>query len=193
MTPADGLPGDWAWAHRHDRCVLRHASGKAGAGGKTIAVPRNRPAMGYVLGCGAHCFALYGVRTCIVAFWAFVAGQNTGAVPLGPVAPSASSSRCSQCRHPGQRGRATLWPPPGVDSGKRLIVPHLLQTTRFSIICLALNIPRMRAAISHDAAKPAGVSSSGQHNRSPQAAIWPVAQGQRASMGLDDRLSNRES
>jgi hypothetical protein len=44
--------------------------------------------MGYVLGYGAHCFELYGVRTWIVAFWAFVAGQNTGAVPLGPVAVS---------------------------------------------------------------------------------------------------------
>ena len=51
-------------------------------------VLRNRPAMGYVLGYGAHCFELYGVRTWIVAFWAFVAGQNTGAVPLGPIAVS---------------------------------------------------------------------------------------------------------
>jgi hypothetical protein len=51
-------------------------------------VLRNRPAMGYVLGYGAHCFELYGVRTWIVAFWAFVAGQNIGAVPLGPIAVS---------------------------------------------------------------------------------------------------------
>jgi predicted MFS family arabinose efflux permease len=51
-------------------------------------VLRNRPAMGYVLGYGAHCFELYGIRTWIVAFWAFVAMQNNGAVPLGPVAVS---------------------------------------------------------------------------------------------------------
>ena len=34
-------------------------------------VIRNRPAMGYVLGYGAHCFELYGIRTWIVAFWTF--------------------------------------------------------------------------------------------------------------------------
>jgi predicted MFS family arabinose efflux permease len=51
-------------------------------------VLRNRPAMGYVLGYGVHCFELYGIRTWIVAFWAFVAARNDGAVPLGPVAVS---------------------------------------------------------------------------------------------------------
>jgi MFS family permease len=51
-------------------------------------VIRNRPAMGYVLGYGAHCFELYGIRTWLVAFWTFVAAQNAGAVPLGPVAVS---------------------------------------------------------------------------------------------------------
>jgi predicted MFS family arabinose efflux permease len=51
-------------------------------------VLRNRPAMGYVLGYGAHCFELYGVRTWIVAFWTFVAAQHGGDVPLGPVAVS---------------------------------------------------------------------------------------------------------
>jgi predicted MFS family arabinose efflux permease len=51
-------------------------------------VIRNRPAMGYVLGYGAHCFELYGIRTWIVAFWTFVAASNSGAVPLGPVAVS---------------------------------------------------------------------------------------------------------
>jgi MFS family permease len=51
-------------------------------------VLRNRPAMGYVLGYGAHCFELYGVRTWLVAFWAFVAARNADAVPLGPVAVS---------------------------------------------------------------------------------------------------------
>ncbi len=51
-------------------------------------VLKNRAAMGYVLGYGAHCFELYGIRTWLVAFWAFVAAQNNGDVPLGPVAVS---------------------------------------------------------------------------------------------------------
>jgi predicted MFS family arabinose efflux permease len=51
-------------------------------------VLRNRAAMGYVLGYGAHCFELYGIRTWLVAFWAFVAAQHGGNVPLGPVAVS---------------------------------------------------------------------------------------------------------
>jgi predicted MFS family arabinose efflux permease len=51
-------------------------------------VLKNRPAMGYVFGYGAHCFELYGVRTWLVAFWTFVAARNGGAVPLGPVAVS---------------------------------------------------------------------------------------------------------
>jgi hypothetical protein len=33
-------------------------------------VLRNRAALGYILGYGAHCFELYGMRTWIVAFWA---------------------------------------------------------------------------------------------------------------------------
>jgi MFS family permease len=40
-------------------------------------VVRNRPAMGFVLGYGAHCFELYGIRTWIVAFWTFVAMKNS--------------------------------------------------------------------------------------------------------------------
>ncbi len=51
-------------------------------------VLRNRPAMGYILGYGAHCFELYGIRTWIVAFWTFVAARNAGDVPFGPVAVS---------------------------------------------------------------------------------------------------------
>lgn len=35
----------------------------------------NRPALGYMLGYGAHCFELYGMRTWIVAFWGFVAAR----------------------------------------------------------------------------------------------------------------------
>jgi predicted MFS family arabinose efflux permease len=51
-------------------------------------VVRNRAAIGYILGYGAHCFELYGARTWIVAFWTFVAAQGDGTVPLGPVAVS---------------------------------------------------------------------------------------------------------
>jgi MFS family permease len=51
-------------------------------------VLRNRAALGYILGYGAHSFELYGMRTWIVAFWAFVVAQNDNAVPLGPVAVS---------------------------------------------------------------------------------------------------------
>jgi predicted MFS family arabinose efflux permease len=48
---------------------------------------RNRAALGYILGYGAHCFELYGMRTWVVAFWAFVAARNAD-VPLGPIAVS---------------------------------------------------------------------------------------------------------
>ena len=49
---------------------------------------RNRAALGYIFGYGAHCFELYGMRTWIVAFWTFVAARNAGDVLLGPVAVS---------------------------------------------------------------------------------------------------------
>jgi predicted MFS family arabinose efflux permease len=49
---------------------------------------RNRTALGYVLGYGAHCFELYGMRTWIVPFWTFVAARNADNVVLGPVAIS---------------------------------------------------------------------------------------------------------
>ncbi len=48
----------------------------------------NRPAMGYVLGYGAHCFELYGMRTWIVAFWTFVVAHNSGNAVLAPVTVS---------------------------------------------------------------------------------------------------------
>jgi len=51
-------------------------------------VLKNRPAMGYVLGYGAHCFELYGIRTWVVAFWAFVAMRYPDALPFGPVTVS---------------------------------------------------------------------------------------------------------
>ena len=46
-------------------------------------VLRNRAALGYILGYGAHCFELYGMRTWIVAFWTFVMMENGGVAPLG--------------------------------------------------------------------------------------------------------------
>lgn len=39
-------------------------------------VVRNTSAMGFVLGYGAHCFELYGIRTWIVAFWTFVVAKH---------------------------------------------------------------------------------------------------------------------
>jgi predicted MFS family arabinose efflux permease len=39
-------------------------------------VLRNTNAMGFVLGYGAHCFELYGIRTWIVAFWTFVVARH---------------------------------------------------------------------------------------------------------------------
>ena len=51
-------------------------------------VLRNRAALGYIFGYGAHCFELYGMRTWIVAFWTFVAARQKADVFLGPVAVS---------------------------------------------------------------------------------------------------------
>jgi MFS family permease len=49
---------------------------------------RNRPAMGFILGYGAHCFELYALRTWIVAFWTYVAARNGGSALLEPVTVS---------------------------------------------------------------------------------------------------------
>ena len=51
-------------------------------------VLRNRAALGYIFGYGAHCFELYGMRTWIVAFWTFVVARNDGTAPLGAVTVS---------------------------------------------------------------------------------------------------------
>jgi predicted MFS family arabinose efflux permease len=51
-------------------------------------VLHNRPAMGYILGYGAHCFELYGIRTWLVAFWTFVAARHAGSTYFGPVTVS---------------------------------------------------------------------------------------------------------
>jgi cyanate permease len=49
---------------------------------------RNTKAMGFVLGYGAHCFELYGIRTWLVAFWTFVAMKNSSSSILTPVVVS---------------------------------------------------------------------------------------------------------
>jgi predicted MFS family arabinose efflux permease len=49
---------------------------------------RNRAAMGYVLGYGAHCFELYGFRTWVVAFWTFVVARNGDAALFSAVSVS---------------------------------------------------------------------------------------------------------
>lgn len=49
---------------------------------------RNRPALGFILGYGAHCFELYGIRTWIVGFWTFVVAQNAGQSLPGAVVVS---------------------------------------------------------------------------------------------------------
>jgi hypothetical protein len=49
---------------------------------------RNRTALGYVLGYGAHCFELYALRTWIVAFWTYVAARKRGTAVLEPIAVS---------------------------------------------------------------------------------------------------------
>jgi predicted MFS family arabinose efflux permease len=51
-------------------------------------VLHNRPAMGYILGYGAHCFELYGIRTWLVAFWTFVAARHPGSTYFGAVTVS---------------------------------------------------------------------------------------------------------
>ena len=55
-------------------------------------VVRNRAAMGYVMGYGAHCFELYGVRTWLVAFWGFVAARAGGAAPIDAITVSVAVS-----------------------------------------------------------------------------------------------------
>ena len=48
----------------------------------------NTNAMGFILGYGAHCFELYGIRTWLVAFWTFVAMKNSATSILTPVVVS---------------------------------------------------------------------------------------------------------
>ena len=76
-------------------------------------VLRNRAALGYILGYGAHCFELYGMRTWIVAFWTFVAARNAATCCSGPIALSVIVTRAVVAgEHPRQRGRVALRPSP---------------------------------------------------------------------------------
>ncbi len=45
----------------------------------------NREALGYILGYGAHCFELYGIRTWLVGFWTFVVAHQGAPSWLSPV------------------------------------------------------------------------------------------------------------
>jgi predicted MFS family arabinose efflux permease len=45
----------------------------------------NREALGYILGYGAHCFELYGIRTWLVGFWTFVVAHQGAPSWLTPV------------------------------------------------------------------------------------------------------------
>ncbi len=49
---------------------------------------RNRVALGYIFGYGAHCFELYGMRTWIVPFWTYVAARSNDGALLSPIAIS---------------------------------------------------------------------------------------------------------
>ena len=49
---------------------------------------RNTKAMGFVLGYGAHCFELYGIRTWLVAFWTFVTVKNGHSSVFTPIVVS---------------------------------------------------------------------------------------------------------
>ena len=51
-------------------------------------VVSNREALGYILGYGAHCFELYGIRTWLVGFWSFVVVHQGAPSWLTPVVVS---------------------------------------------------------------------------------------------------------
>ncbi len=72
-------------------CLLLRPVNPKSAQGRLLdfaPVFRNTAAMGYVLGYGAHCFELYGIRTWLVAFWTFVAMKNSASSNLTPVVVS---------------------------------------------------------------------------------------------------------
>lgn len=69
-------------------CLLMGARRPAPASGHLLdfrPVLSNRQALGYILGYGAHCFELYGIRTWLVGFWTFVIAQQSAASWMTPV------------------------------------------------------------------------------------------------------------
>jgi len=71
------------------RMAPRAPAGRGGALLDFKPVLRNRAAMGYILGYGAHCFELYALRTWLVAFWAFVVARHGAqAAVLDPIGVS---------------------------------------------------------------------------------------------------------
>src|SRR4051794_17420294 len=72
-------------------CLLVEARRPEPRAGKLLdfkPVFGNREAMGYILGYGAHCFELYGIRTWLVGFWTFVVSHQGAPSWLTPVAMS---------------------------------------------------------------------------------------------------------
>src|SRR5262249_46318864 len=72
-------------------CMLMRPHKPAPASSQLFAfgpVFRNRDALGYVLGYGAHCFELYGIRTWFVGFWSFVVARHGGQSLRGTVVVS---------------------------------------------------------------------------------------------------------
>lgn len=72
-------------------CVLMEARRPQAKAGRLLnfrPVFANREALGYILGYGAHCFELYGIRTWLVGFWTFVVAHQGAPSWLTPVAIS---------------------------------------------------------------------------------------------------------
>jgi hypothetical protein len=72
-------------------CVLMDARRPAPKHGRLLdfkPVLANREALGYILGYGAHCFELYGIRIWLVGFWTFVIGHQGAPAWLSPVTVS---------------------------------------------------------------------------------------------------------
>lgn len=72
-------------------CLLMAARRPAPKAGRLLdfgPVFANREALGYILGYGAHCFELYGIRTWLVGFWTFVVGRQGAPSWLTPVVVS---------------------------------------------------------------------------------------------------------
>lgn len=69
-------------------CVLIEPRRPAPRSGRLLnfaPVFANREALGYILGYGAHCFELYGIRTWLVGFWTFVISHQGAPSWLSPV------------------------------------------------------------------------------------------------------------